>query len=73
MDDPGLEERLHGRALRGLERINRISVVARTMEHTIRQALEEPFPRPLRVLDLATGGGDVPIALAPSCARSRGS
>ncbi len=64
MDDPGLDDALHGGALRGLARINRISAVARTLEEVIADVLTVPGRRPLRVLDVACGGGDVPVALA---------
>ena len=66
MDQPGLNLAEHVRALRGLARINAISRV----EHVLWPPIERltrsngPDDPPLRVLDLATGGGDTPIALA---------
>ena len=71
MDDPALDDALHVGALRGLARINRISAVARTLEPILGTAFAEAAPGPLRVLDVATGGGDVPVALA-AWARQRG-
>ncbi len=63
MDQPDLDPKAHEQALRGLERINfwsgacrvfwpRLQAVARTLPH-----------RPVRVLDLACGGGDVATRL----------
>jgi 2-polyprenyl-3-methyl-5-hydroxy-6-metoxy-1,4-benzoquinol methylase len=63
MDQAGLDPHQHRRALHGLARINRISASAAIVWRPI-QALAQANPgRPLRVLDVATGGGDVPIAL----------
>lgn len=63
MDQPGLDARVHMHALRGLERINRWSGSSRILWRAISAlALEQPA-RPLRVLDIATGAGDVPIRL----------
>lgn len=63
MDDPALPAPLHVRALRGLERINRWSGSLGIVWSPI-QALAQAYgARPLRVLDIATGAGDVPIGL----------
>ncbi len=63
MDDPDLEaERFIG-ALRGLERINWWSGSTRIIWSAIRPLLREPGAGTLRVLDIATGAGDVPIGL----------
>lgn len=62
MDDPALDAGLHRDALRGLSRLNAAGRAARLIWPSIRQALYKAR-RPLRVLDLATGGGDVPLAL----------
>jgi len=61
MDDPALEAGAHRRALRGLRRLNRLSSSAAIVWGEIADLLREG--KPVRVLDLATGGGDVPIAL----------
>jgi len=59
MDDPGLEPNRHISALRGLGRINSISRSAQMMWPEL-AALSATMPnRPIRVLDLASGGGDV--------------
>jgi 2-polyprenyl-3-methyl-5-hydroxy-6-metoxy-1,4-benzoquinol methylase len=64
MDDPGLEEQWHNDALRGLARINLVSGSTRILWGPIVALAREMPSRPLRVLDIATGGGDVPIRLA---------
>jgi len=69
MDDPALDAREHDLALRGLRRINRWSGSARMLWPGIRD-IALRLDRPIRVLDIATGGGDVPIALARLAARS---
>ena len=61
MDDPELDERLHRQALLGLERINRISGVAAVLFRALRPLCDEIADRPLRVLDVGCGGGDVGI------------
>jgi 2-polyprenyl-3-methyl-5-hydroxy-6-metoxy-1,4-benzoquinol methylase len=62
MDDPNLDPAAHQRALRGLSRLNSLSRSASIVWSAIADLLQPD--KPLRVLDLATGGGDVPIALA---------
>jgi 2-polyprenyl-3-methyl-5-hydroxy-6-metoxy-1,4-benzoquinol methylase len=62
MDDPALDAPAHERALRGLARLNRISGSARTVWAGLRDPASAA-DRAFRVLDVATGGGDVPIAL----------
>ena len=69
MDQPGLEAAEHERALRGLGRINTLSRVRSILWPPIeRLARLKGGDGPLRVLDLATGGGDTPIALAQRAA-----
>ena len=63
MDRDDLDEALHVQALRGLERINRWSGSARILWPSIRACAAAAGSRPLRVLDVATGAGDVPIRL----------
>lgn len=65
MDDPALDEAAQVSALRGLQRINWLSRSAAIVWPPIRD-LARTMPvgaRPLRVLDIATGAGDVPIGL----------
>lgn len=60
MDQPGLDRsRLYG-ALRGLERINFWSGSAGILWPPLAD-LAHTLARPLRILDIATGAGDVPI------------
>jgi SAM-dependent methyltransferase len=62
MDQPGLPERDHQRALAALVRINWVSQCTRRLWPPIRDLALE-LGRPLRVLDVATGAGDVPLRL----------
>jgi SAM-dependent methyltransferase len=72
MDQPGLDASEHARALRGLGRINRVSRSDGILWPAIARLAKEGGDRrgPTRVLDLATGGGDVPIALARRAVRA---
>src|SRR6266481_1806094 len=70
MDQPGLEVAAHQEALLGLARINWISGVAGSLWKPIRRLAEERQGQPLRVLDIATGGGDVPIRLSALARRA---
>lgn len=63
MDDPALEEAVHRHALAGLGRINRWSGSARVMFEAIARLPPMDGGRPIRVLDVACGGGDVAIDL----------
>jgi SAM-dependent methyltransferase len=62
MDDPVLDERRHRAALRGLARINAWSGSDRILWSAL-LPLVQVAGAPLRVLDVATGSGDVPLAL----------
>jgi SAM-dependent methyltransferase len=70
MDDPGLDPRRHRGALRGLARINLFSRSAGILWPALAALAREVSPRPLRVLDVATGGGDVPIRLGRRARRA---
>jgi SAM-dependent methyltransferase len=63
MDQPGLDEDRHIAALRGLERINRWSGSAAILWPAIRMQAFLARPSVLRVLDVASGAGDVAIRL----------
>jgi SAM-dependent methyltransferase len=63
MDAPDLEPARHVHALDALSRVNMVSLVARRVWTEIEQ-LARLGARPVRVLDLACGGGDVLAALA---------
>ena len=71
MDDPGLDRVLHQQALRGLRRVNRISRTVPTLWKPIRELAQQTPGGPLRVLDIACGGGDTTIALAQRARRSQ--
>ncbi|HEV3119416.1 MAG TPA: methyltransferase domain-containing protein [Gemmataceae bacterium] len=70
MDQPGLDPGEHSAALRALERINRLSGSARILWPPIAALAREHPGRPLRILDVATGAGDVPIRLWKKACRS---
>jgi len=63
MDDPGLDEGLHHGALRGLARLNVVTRSSHLLWVAIRRLADEVPDRPLRILDVASGGGDVAIGL----------
>ena len=63
MDDPALAESEHRRALRGLERINRISGIASLLWRSIRPLCESDRSRTIRVFDVGSGGGDISIGV----------
>jgi len=71
MDDPALDAQQHIQALQGLERINRWSFSLRILWPPIRDLARAVYPRSLRVLDIATGAGDLPIALWHRARRSQ--
>lgn len=71
MDRPGLDATAHADALRGLGRINRLSLSASILWPSIVRLARTHGDGPVRILDLATGGGDVPIRLS-RLARRRG-
>ena len=62
MDAPGLEPACHERALQGLARINILSLAAGRAWTRIKDLPRSPGA-PLRVLDVACGGGDIAVAL----------
>ena len=62
MDDLTLDPKRHSQALRGLERLNLLSRSADILWRPI-QTLAQETRRPLKILDIATGAGDVPIGL----------
>ena len=63
MDDPALEPAPHADALKALARINWLSGSDRILWKPLRTLARSVHGRTLRVLDVATGGGDVPIRL----------
>jgi len=69
MDDPGLEPERHARALRALEVVNVLSWTAGRVWRAVAR-LGAPAGRPIRVLDVACGGGDVVVSLARRAQRA---
>lgn len=63
MDDPGLDHERHAAALAGLARLNAASASVRIVWGPIARLARELQSHRLRVLDVATGGGDIPRAL----------
>jgi 2-polyprenyl-3-methyl-5-hydroxy-6-metoxy-1,4-benzoquinol methylase len=64
MDDPQLDAQRHQQALEALARLNRLSQTAQALWPVIQKAAANQPDRPLRVIDIACGGGDVTLALA---------
>jgi len=62
MDDPALDAARHRAALRGLRRINMFSRSAASLWPTVRDTAARAG-RPIRLLDVACGSGDVTLAL----------
>jgi 2-polyprenyl-3-methyl-5-hydroxy-6-metoxy-1,4-benzoquinol methylase len=63
IDDPGLDVQRHCQALRGLERINWLSGSARILWPALAELAGQTPQKAIRILDVATGAGDVPIRL----------
>ncbi|MGD8361251.1 MAG: methyltransferase domain-containing protein, partial [Gemmatimonadota bacterium] len=58
MDEPGLDPMEHRRALRALALVNCLSLTAGRIWNEIRRQAADAGSRPLRLLDVACGGGD---------------
>jgi SAM-dependent methyltransferase len=69
MDDPTLDPVAHRDALAGLARINRLTDSAGVLWPSIRN-LSREIGRTIRVLDVATGSGDVPAKLLAKARRA---
>jgi SAM-dependent methyltransferase len=69
MDQPDLDAEEHRRALRGLARIQRVRGTARLLWREVARCAAERPGEPVRLLDVACGGGDVAAAVA---VRARG-
>ena len=70
MDQPGLDERAPRHALDALGRGNMVSRTAASIWPPIRSAAAAITSGPVRILDLACGGGHVAVDLARRCARA---
>ena len=62
MDDPALPPEEHRSALVGLARLNSFSDSVGVLWPAVRKVAEE-LGRPVKILDVATGSGDVPLGL----------
>ena len=63
MDDPALDCKAHLRGLSGLARLNLLSRSAGILWRPIARLARLIPDRPLRILDVATGSGDIPVRL----------
>jgi 2-polyprenyl-3-methyl-5-hydroxy-6-metoxy-1,4-benzoquinol methylase len=63
MDQPGLDPGQHAGALRCLQRVNWLSRPAAIFWPHLRDLARENPAKPLEILDVATGAGDIPIKL----------
>jgi SAM-dependent methyltransferase len=70
MDQPGLDAAEHAHALCGLARINWLSRSDAILWPAIEQLARTHRGSAIRVLDVASGGGDVPLALAKRALRA---
>ncbi len=71
MDQPDLDVRRHVHALDALGRANAVSRTAAAVWPSIRAVSRGTVEPPLRVLDIACGGGHVLVSLARRAARER--
>ena len=70
MDDPLLDRQRHFTALRGLARLNGLSASASILWSPIAQLARQLKVDRLRVLDVATGAGDLPLRLRRKARRT---
>lgn len=71
MDDPSIDPATHREALNDLARINRLSFSAAILWSALRRLRPAGSANAISVLDLATGGGDVPIQLWRNAKREK--
>jgi 2-polyprenyl-3-methyl-5-hydroxy-6-metoxy-1,4-benzoquinol methylase len=70
MDGPDVAPSDHARALAGLRRINAVSNAAAQMAQPIIRLAHQQKLTHLTMLDIACGGGDVPVAIAKAAAQA---
>ena len=70
MDDPGLDPQRHVAALRGLTRLNGLSASGRIVWASIARLARQRNMDRLRVLDVASGAGDIPLGLWQTARRA---
>lgn len=70
MDDPSLDAGLHHEALRGLEKLNVVSSSVDLLWSQLKTLpkLRSAAKRTLRIVDVASGAGDIPVGL---CKRAK--
>jgi 2-polyprenyl-3-methyl-5-hydroxy-6-metoxy-1,4-benzoquinol methylase len=71
MDQPDLDVRRHVQALDALGRANAVSLTAAAIWPAIRAASLMTAPQPLRVWEIASGGGHMLVSLARRARRER--
>ncbi len=71
MDDPAIDAESHRQALDGLARLNVFSRSSSLLWPHIRRLSNRLENRPIRLLDIACGGGDVAIGLWRKAERSK--
>ena len=64
MDDPGLDPSRHAAALDGLARLNKASLGAKYLWDEIARVARASSTDNLRILEIASGGGDIVLELA---------
>lgn len=71
MDDPALDPARHEQALRGVRRINRVSLAALSSWRAIVAATKDiDANHTLRIADIASGGGDIAFGLVRHATRA---
>lgn len=71
MDDPRLHPELHVEALHGLEVLNKISGSAQILWSELKWFEKQHQKQTIQVLDVATGSGDILLALAKLAGREK--
>src|SRR6187397_596807 len=70
MDQPSLDAAAHHKALNGLRTANKVGRVSQTIWRAILHAKSLRLnDKPLRIIDVASGGGDVLIGITKLAAR----
>lgn len=70
MDQPELDSAAHDAALEGLARLNRVSRSATTIWGQVKTRMRQDPARKWRLLDVASGAGDVAVKMAQLAARA---
>ena len=70
MDDPGIDPAEHRIALRQLRRLNRVSLASSPIARCMLESTRSDPQAPIRILDVATGSGDVALGVAARLERA---